>query len=95
MRIFVTLLNPDTGKVYINGKDISNYTAEAKRSIGYLPDHDMHDPWLTGWENLVLRAEFLNIKRSEIKKPTFRNYRIVQSPLIWAFLWLVVTGTMS
>lgn len=79
LRILATLLTPDTGKVYINDKDISNYTAEVKRSIGYLPDHDMHDPWLTGWENLVLRAEFLDIKKSEIENrinPLLQEFEI-------------------
>ncbi len=67
LRIISTLLNPDKGTIYINDKDISNQHSEIKKSIGYLPDHDIHDSWLTGLENLKLRARLLGIQEEEFE----------------------------
>lgn len=77
LRIISTLLNPDKGTVYINDKDISNQPSETKKVIGYLPDHDMHDSWLTGWENLKLRARLLDIRENEFESrlnPLIREF---------------------
>jgi len=67
LRIISILLNPDKGTIYINDKDISSQRSEIKKTIGYLPDHDIHDLWLTGWENLKLRARLLNIQDGEFE----------------------------
>jgi ABC-type multidrug transport system ATPase subunit len=38
-----------------------------KKIVAYLPDHDIHDLWLTGRENLIKRARYLGIKDAEFE----------------------------
>jgi ABC-2 type transport system ATP-binding protein len=38
MKIICGLLHPDEGKVYINGKNITENSAETRRLLGYLPE---------------------------------------------------------
>jgi ABC-2 type transport system ATP-binding protein len=38
MRIIAGLLKPTSGKVYVNGVDVSKEPLEVKRNIGYMPD---------------------------------------------------------
>jgi ABC-2 type transport system ATP-binding protein len=61
LRILSTIMRPDHGIVYIDGKDITKNTRDVKKLVAYLPDHDIHDPWLTGLENLQKRAAYLGI----------------------------------
>jgi len=37
MRILVTLLKPSAGKVYVNGKELSENRKEVRSMLGYLP----------------------------------------------------------
>ena len=68
LRILSTILEPDNGTVYINGKEISKNLRDIKKIVAYLPDHDIHDPWLTGGENLRKRAAYLGIKTEEFQE---------------------------
>ncbi len=61
LRILSTIMKPDYGVVYIDGKDIAKSTKDVKKIVAYLPDHDIHDPWLTGMANLKKRAAYLGI----------------------------------
>jgi len=68
LRILSTMMTPDEGMLFINEKECPGNEAEVKRSIGYLPDHDIHDPWLTGWENLQKMARLLKVPEDEFEK---------------------------
>ncbi|MDO9549160.1 MAG: ABC transporter ATP-binding protein [Candidatus Marinimicrobia bacterium] len=68
LRIMSTIMKPDNGTVYIDGKDISQYIKDVKKIVAYLPDHDIHDPWLSGIENLQKRAAYLGISNDEFQK---------------------------
>lgn len=67
LRILSTILKPDRGTVYIDGKDIEQNIVVVKKIVAYLPDHDIHDPWLTGRENLTKRARYLGIRDAEFE----------------------------
>jgi ABC-type multidrug transport system ATPase subunit len=62
LRIISSIMEPDNGMVYINGQEIIQNAAKVKKVMGYLPDEDMHDPWLTGRENLDKRAKYLGLR---------------------------------
>jgi len=68
LRILSTLMTPDEGLLFINEKECPGNEAEVKRSIGYLPDHDIHDPWLTGWENLQKTARLWGIPEDKFDR---------------------------
>ncbi|MBO8129992.1 MAG: ABC transporter ATP-binding protein [Candidatus Marinimicrobia bacterium] len=53
----------DNGKIFIFGKEISN--KKQKVRIGYLPQYDMHDPWMMVREVLFKRASLLGINKDE------------------------------
>ena len=68
LRILSTLLKADNGILYIGGKNISEHLAQVKKNVGYLPDYDIHDPWLTGLENLKRRARFMGMNDEKFDK---------------------------
>jgi len=68
LRILSTLLIADNGILYIGGKNISEHLAQVKKNVGYLPDYDIHDPWLTGLENLKRRARFMGMNDEKFDK---------------------------
>jgi len=70
LRILSTLMDADHGTIYIKGKELSKAAREVKPFIGYLPDHDIHDPWLTGWQNLQQRATFLGLSEATFAQRT-------------------------
>lgn len=66
LKILSTIMPPDNGTIYIKGKTPEN-NRKIKNNIGFLPDHDIHDPWLTGWENLIRRIHLLGLDETKVK----------------------------
>jgi ABC-type multidrug transport system ATPase subunit len=64
LRVMASFIKPDTGTLYINGIDVSKEPLTVKAAVDFLPDYDIHDPWLTGRQNLEKRAVLLNLDRS-------------------------------
>ena len=52
MKIMAGLLKPSDGEVLIDGIDITANPTEAKKKIGYIPDHPYLYDKITGWEFL-------------------------------------------
>ena len=52
MKIMAGLLKPSDGRVLIDGIDITEDPTEAKKRIGYIPDHPYLYEKITGWEFL-------------------------------------------
>lgn len=52
MKIMAGLLLPTSGRVWIDGLDVTKHPVEAKSRIGYIPDHPFLYGKLTGWEYL-------------------------------------------
>jgi len=57
-------LAPTEGSVTINGYDVIESPLEAKRQIGYLPDHPPIYPNMTVWEYLNFVADLKKVKRA-------------------------------
>jgi ABC-2 type transport system ATP-binding protein len=52
IKMLTGILTPDSGEIYINGKNIKTDTIEVKRGIGYVPDSQEIYDRLTGMEYL-------------------------------------------
>lgn len=65
MKLLASIWLSNGGKIYIKGQE--NLTGELRKSVGYLPQHDMHDPWLTGRENLARRIMVLGMDSREVE----------------------------
>lgn len=67
IKMIVGLLNPDGGKISINGFDNKKDTIEAKRNIGYVPDNPNLYDRLTGTEYLNFMADVYQVSSTERK----------------------------
>ena len=56
MRILVTLMEPTSGQVLVDGKDISTYRKEIRKMVGYLPQDFRFFAKLRSWEFLDYAA---------------------------------------
>lgn len=68
IKILAGLIKTDSGKVYIHGQDINQFMQETRQQIGYLPPHNIHDPWLTGRENIERYKNFSSHNAYNFKK---------------------------
>ena len=62
-----TLLKPDKGDIIINGFQIGGNDSKIRESIGIVFQESLLDPLLTVRENLLIRAKFYRIPKSELK----------------------------
>lgn len=62
-----TLLKPDKGEIIINGFQIAKNDSKIRESIGVVFQESLLDPLLTVRENLLTRAKFYQIPKSELK----------------------------
>ena len=65
MRILVTLLKPSAGKVFINGKELSESRKEIRSMLGYLPQDFRFFVKLKTWEFLDYAASMAGIKNKK------------------------------
>ena len=65
MRILVTLMEPTSGQVLVDGEDISGYRKEMRKMVGYLPQDFRFFAKLRSWEFLDYAARLggMNSKR--------------------------------
>jgi ABC-2 type transport system ATP-binding protein len=68
MKILTGYLPADTGKVVVNGFDIAKQSLEARRSIGYLPEHNPIYPDLYVREYLELMGRLQGLGRRAKKR---------------------------
>ncbi len=65
IKMMVTLLRPDAGHIYIDGKDVLRQQEEVRRVIGYMPDFfGVYDD-IKVWEYLDFFAAAYKIERSK------------------------------
>ena len=67
INILCTLLNPTSGRAFVNGFDCKSQPHMVRRSIGIVFQDSTLDKDLTAWENLVFHAYIYAVKKSEIK----------------------------
>jgi ABC-2 type transport system ATP-binding protein len=70
MRILVTLMEPTSGQVLVDGKDISTYRKEIRQMVGYLPQDFRFFAQLKSWEFLDYAARLggMNSKKERGKR---------------------------
>jgi ABC-2 type transport system ATP-binding protein len=61
MRILVTLMNPSSGEVFVNGKKLSENRKEVRSIMGYLPQEFRFFPKLKAWEFLDYAAAMASV----------------------------------
>ncbi|MEM3781343.1 MAG: ATP-binding cassette domain-containing protein [Candidatus Micrarchaeaceae archaeon] len=62
------LAGPTKGKIFVEGKDISTHSIEAKRDIGLVLQETIVEPELTAEQNLRLFARLYHVPESKIGK---------------------------
>jgi len=65
LQMIVGLLEPTSGKILIDGRDLAASPAYAKQQVGYVPDNPYLYNRLTGHEFLHFVADLWNVDRQE------------------------------
>ena len=70
MRILVTLMQPTSGQVLVDGRDISGYRKEMRTMVGYLPQDFRFFAQLRSWEFLDYAARLagMNSKKERLAR---------------------------
>ena len=70
MRIMVTLMQPTTGRVLVDGKDIKNHRKDIRKIVGYLPQDFRFFAKLKSWEFLDYAARLagMNSKKERLMR---------------------------
>lgn len=68
MRILVSLMNPSSGRVLVNGKDLSKHRKEIRKVTGYLPQDFSAFPKLKAWEFLDYSARLAGVKNKQKRR---------------------------
>jgi len=66
--ILCTLLEPDAGKVVINGYELGKNDFEIRKSIGIVFQRSLLDSMLTVYENLKIRGSFYKFPKQKLKE---------------------------
>ena len=56
VRILTTLARPTAGKIFINGREVTRHSVQAKKEFGVVPQQLNVDVELTAWENMELHG---------------------------------------
>ncbi|MCL5430011.1 MAG: ATP-binding cassette domain-containing protein [Candidatus Marsarchaeota archaeon] len=68
INVLLSLLKPTSGKVTINGLDVSKHPEEVKQMIGLMTQETVVEGDLTGTQNLMLFAELYHIDKVKREK---------------------------
>lgn len=68
IRTICGILNPASGQVFVEGRDVSTSTAVLKPKIGYMSQKFTLYPDLTVRENIYFAGSLYDMKREDIKK---------------------------
>jgi len=68
VRILATLQQPDSGKAFVAGHDVTRRPREVRRRIGLTGQFAAVDAQLTGFENLVLLGRLQRLNLSDARK---------------------------
>lgn len=73
VKLMVGLLQPNTGRVLINGMDVHQADLAAKRILGYIPDQPFTYDKLSGREFLNFIAQMYHLNKSDFSS-AFNHY---------------------
>ena len=63
LRLLAGLTNPTSGRVWVEGQEVSGDSLRLRSSIGYLPEAPAFYTWMTGREFLQFTAELYGLDR--------------------------------
>ena len=63
LRLLAGLTNPTSGRVWVEGQEVSGNSLQLRSSIGYLPEAPAFYTWMTGREFLRFTAELYGLDR--------------------------------
>ncbi len=68
IHLLLGFIRPDSGEVLVNGRDVADQPAEARKLIGYIPENVNLYPYLSGLENLdyFCRLAGLRYRKTEL-----------------------------
>lgn len=78
VRILTTLLPPDSGRATVCGYDVRRQASHVRQCIGYVPQALSADGALTGYENMLIFAKLLGLKKAEREKRIAEMLRFMQ-----------------
>lgn len=81
LKILAGLLRPTSGRVLINGRDVSHDPIEVKKITGYIPDRPHLYPKLTGREFLYFMADLYRLphpRAEERAEDLLREYGLLE-----------------
>ena len=67
MRSLAALINPTSGRLMVNGRNVANDPVGVKQSLAYLPDDPHHFPDLTVEEHLAFIASAFRVEDAQQK----------------------------
>ncbi|MBC7194218.1 MAG: ATP-binding cassette domain-containing protein [Caldisericia bacterium] len=68
IKVIIGLLRATSGKVYVDGIDITKNPNGVRNLIGYASQETSVDDNLTGWENLYIQGKLYHIPQKEIEE---------------------------
>ncbi len=68
MRLLCDIQTPTSGKVTLNGKNISVLGEKYRNLLGYLPQHFVYYPDFTAWDFLLYVASLKGLNERQAKK---------------------------
>lgn len=77
IRTLCGLLNPSSGKVYVDGKDVSSSTEMLKNRIGYMSQKFTLYPDLTVMENMEFAGSLYRMGRAAVKKRSAELFHFI------------------
>lgn len=78
INMLTTILRPTSGKAMICGFDLSKDQSAVRRNIGVVPQESTADDDLTGFENVLLCADFYGIPRAISVPRVYELLRLVE-----------------
>jgi len=77
IHMLATLLNPSSGRAFVNGFDVVKQQGDVRRSIGIVFQEPSSDDILTGYENLKLHAMMYGVPKESVEKRIFEALELV------------------
>ncbi|SMD31305.1 ATP-binding cassette domain-containing protein [Picrophilus oshimae] len=77
IKMLTTIIKPTSGTAIVDGHDIVKESMKVRDSIGIVPQELTTDEDLSGYENLMLIADFYNIKKSDARAKALELLKMV------------------
>ncbi|HMA61973.1 MAG TPA: ABC transporter ATP-binding protein [bacterium] len=68
LKILSGLTGIDSGQVYIQGQEINKSSQEFRHNLAFLPPHNIHNPWITGRQNIEKYLDYSSTTERKFRK---------------------------